>query len=304
MTTITIAAVGDLLIKKQMIAAAAREGGFAPMLAKVKPYLRKADLTIGNLETTFSGSRFRDVPGKLMFSSPDGFAAALRNAGFDAVVTANNHCMDGKRSGLKRTLAVLDRHGIRHTGTFRSAGEARRKLIISVKGIRIGLLAYTKGTNGHPVPKPWLVNRLRRDKIMADVRSLKGRTDLIVVCLHFGREFRLYPDRSQLRLMRELFRCGANVVLGAHPHVLHPIRMFPMKDIDGQVKNRVAASSLGNFVSAELPRHTARLRGTILRLTVTKRASGETDVTKLSRVPTRMVQPSGKKAGYRVVPSG
>ncbi|MBO9606712.1 MAG: CapA family protein [Paenibacillaceae bacterium] len=305
MTTITIAAVGDLLVKKTMIAAAAREGGFAPMLAKVKPILRKADFTVGNLETTFAGSRFRGAPGKLLFSSPDGFAAALRNAGFNALGTANNHCMDGKLAGLKRTLTVLDRHGIRHTGTARSAGEARRKLIVSVKGIRIGLLAYTKGTNGIPVPQPWLVNRLNRGKMIADIRRLKGRTDLIVVCLHFGKEFRPYPDRGQIGLMRELFRHGANVVLGAHPHVLHPIRMFVLKDIDGRVRNRVAASSLGNFVSAELPRHTARLWGTILRLTVTKRADGVTDVTKLTRVPTRIVQPSaGKRAGFRVVPGG
>lgn len=302
LTKITIAAVGDLLMKKKMIASAAREGGFAPIFAKVKPYLRKSDLTIGNLETTFSGNKFRGEPGKLLFNSPDEFAAALRNLGFDVLGTANNHCMDGKLSGLKRTLNVLDRHGLRHTGTYRSAREARRKLIVNVKGIKIGILAYTKGTNGIPVPKPWYVNRLNRKKIIADVRSLKGRTDFIIACLHFGKEFRTYPDRNQIRLMQLLFKQGVNVVLGAHPHVLHPIRMFKAKDIDGHIRNRVAASSLGNFVSTELPRHTARLRGAILMLTLTKNAKGITDVLKMSCVPTRILQNIGKKNVYRVVP--
>jgi len=302
LTKITIAAVGDLLMKRNMIASAAREGSFAPIFSKVKPYLRKSDLTIGNLETTFSGNAFREEPGKLLFNSPDEFAAALRNLGFDVVTTANNHCMDGKRSGLKRTLDVLDRHGLRHTGTYRSAQEARRKLIVNVKGIRIGILAYTKGTNGIPLPEPWLVNRLNKKRIIAELRSLKGRTDLIVACLHFGKEFRTSPDRNQIRLMQLLFHHGVNVVLGAHPHVLHPIKMVKSKDIDGNVRNRVVASSLGNFVSTELPQHKNRLRGTILELTITKNPQGITDVVKISSVPTRILQHVGKKNVYRVVP--
>lgn len=302
LTTITIAAVGDLLMKKKMIGSAAREGGFDPIFSKVKPYLQKADLTIGNLETTFSGNNFREEPGRLLFNTPDEFAATLRNLGFDVVGTANNHCMDGKQSGLIRTLDVLDRHGLRHTGTYRSAQEAHQKLIFNVKGINIGILAYTKGTNGISVLEPWLVNRINHQKIIADVRSLKSRTNFIIACLHFGKEFRTYPDRNQIRLMQLLFKQGVNVVLGAHPHVLHPIRMFKVKDIDGVIRNRVAASSLGNFVSSELPRHTARLRGTILMLRVTKNAKGTTDVLKMSNVPTRILQNAGKKNVYRVVP--
>lgn len=302
MTKITITAVGDLLMKRKMIESARREKSFAPIFSKVKPFLRKSDLTIGNLETTFSGSRFRGKPGKLLFSSPDAFAAELRKLGFDVLGTANNHCMDGRSSGLKRTLDVLDRHGLRHTGTYRSAKEARRPLIVNVKGIKIGILAYTYGTNGIPAPKPWSVNRLNRKKMIADVRRLKGRTDLVIACLHFGKEFRPYPDQGQIRLMRLLFRNGVNVVLGAHPHVLHPIKMYKAKDIDGAVRNRVAASSLGNFVSTELPRHTARLRGTILKLIVTKNAKGVTDVSKMSTVSTRILQNIGDKKVYRVVP--
>lgn len=303
MTTITLAAVGDLLMKKNMIASAAREGGFSPIFSKVKPYLRKADLTIGNLETTFSGSRFKGKVGKLLFSSPDAFAATLRSLGFDVLSTANNHCMDGTSAGLKRTLNVLDRYGLRHTGTSRSAQESRRKLIVNVKGIRIGFLAYTYGTNGIRVPAPWMVNRIVHSKIAADVRSLKRAADFIIVCLHFGKEFRSRPDRGQVRLMHQLFRNGVNVVLGAHPHVLHPIKMYKVKDRDGRVLNRVAASSLGNFVSTELPRHTARLRGTILKLTIAKNENGITDVRKMSRVPTRILQNVGLKRVYRVVPA-
>lgn len=302
MTKITIGAVGDLLMKKEMIASAAREGGFDSIFTKVKPYLRSNDLTIGNLETTFSGSKFREVPGRLLFSAPDKFAATLRNLGFDVLSTANNHCMDGKLSGLRRTLDVLDRHGLKHTGTYRSAQEARKKLIVNVRGINIGILSYTKGSNGIPVQEPSLVNRIDRYKIVADVRSLKSKTDFIIACLHFGKEFSTSPDRSQVRLMQLLFKNGVNVVLGTHPHVLHLVRTYKVTDIDGHTRTRVAASSLGNFVSTELPQHTARLKGTILILTITKDAKGVTDVQKVQSMPTRILQNIGEKKVYRVVP--
>ncbi|MNY63043.1 hypothetical protein D3C86_1999530 [compost metagenome] len=84
--------------------------------------------------------------------------------------------------------------------------------------------------------------------------------------------------------------------------MLHPIKIVKVKDIDGHTKNRVAASSLGNFVSTELPQHTARLRGTILKISITKDSKGITDVLKISQVPTRILQHVGKKNSYRVVP--
>ncbi|GAB2718094.1 CapA family protein [Paenibacillus thermoaerophilus] len=315
MAKMTIAAVGDLLMKRTIIQAARRTGSdsysFAPLFAGVAPYLRKADLTIGNLETTFSG---RDPSGRYerrsrrtgnpLFNCPDELAGDLKRAGFDVLTTANNHSMDGGASGLRRTLAVLDRHGIRHTGTSRSAQESRRYLIVRAKGIRVGILSYTTGTNSIPVPKPWLVNRIRTGRILADMAYLRKRTDLLVVCLHFGLEYHRVPNARQKRLVRLLFKHGAHVILGAHPHVLQPVVFRKTTDIRGELRHRVAAYSLGNFVSTRLKKNPHTIRAMILRITVVKNRRGISDIVRIARTPTqvRRVRMKGRTA-FRVVPA-
>ena len=107
---------------------------------------RKTDYLVGNLETVFAGQDpgySRDI---YSYNTPDSFAAAVREAGFDLVSTANNHCLDRGTEGLRRTLDVLDRVGLKHVGTARTEEEAH-PFIAEICGLRIGFLAYTYGSN-------------------------------------------------------------------------------------------------------------------------------------------------------------
>ncbi|NOU87206.1 CapA family protein [Paenibacillus sp. LMG 31460] len=321
MEQITIAAVGDLLMKSEIIDSAKQEDGYSfdPIFEPIKPYLMNHDLTIGNLETTFSGNRQlgrmgirpkcncpmeRRNPrtGYPVFNCPDALAATLKNAGFHVLTTSNNHCMDGGVAGLKRTLKVLDQHGLKHTGTSRTLDEANQHLIMRVKGVDIGILAYTKGTNAISVPRRWMVNPFDRKKMIADIRQLKNKTDFIIVCLHFGKEYQTYPSRDQKQLMQFLFKQGVNVVLGSHPHVLHPVTQTVVKDNDGKVRNRVAASSLGNFISSKLTKSESTIRGMILSLTLSKNESGVIDVLKIDQIPTIVEKRKADKTTFTVVP--
>ncbi|GFN32165.1 CapA family protein [Paenibacillus xylaniclasticus] len=316
MASITIAAVGDLLMKGRIIESARRAGSksydFDPLFAAVKPYLRSPDLTIGNLETTFSGPpgpsgkyELRKAhTGWPSFNCPDSFAGTLKRLGFDLLTTANNHCVDRGAAGLKRTLQILDQYGLRHTGTSRTLAESRRYTVIPVKGIRVGILSYTTGTNRNPVAQPYLVNKIRLPRIAADVRALKKRADIIIACLHFGVEYKRTPSAKQRRIVQALFRYGVNAVIGAHPHVLQPITFGKVKDASGIVKHRVAAYSLGNFISTKLYNNEHTVRGLILRMKVTKDSSGKTDITSISRIHTRVKRSRvNGRAVYRVVPS-
>ncbi|WP_418936881.1 CapA family protein [Paenibacillus anseongense] len=318
---VKIAAVGDLLMKSEIIAAAKRPEGhvFDPIFEEVAPILKAHDLALGNLETTFSGKRLLGSPGVRpkcncprerrnprtglpVFNCPDELAGSLKKAGFNVLTTANNHCMDGGRSGVKRTLQVLDAHKLQHTGTARSAKEAKGPLIVDVKGVRIGIVAYTEKTNAIPVPQRWLVNRFNANQMKADIRAMKNKADFIIACLHFGKEYRNYPDSGQKKWMDFLFRQGVNVVLGAHPHVLHPVTQAVMKDKYGVERTRVAASSLGNFVSSKLTKGTNTVRGMILSLTLTKHDNGRTDISGVEQIPTLVELRKGDTTAYTVVP--
>lgn len=316
MTTITIGAIGDLLMKNPIIDSA-RTGhnnrySFGPIFAGVAPYLRNNDLLIGNLETTFSGTPwFGGNPNRIgryerrnmhtgnpLFNCPDELAATLRQTGFDVMTTANNHCADGGMYGLDRTLGILDRHGIKHTGTARSLRESQRLLVVRVKGIRVGILSYTYGTNRMPVSKKYKVNLIEPKKIVADIARIKKISDLVIVCLHFGREYRRMYNAEQRNLVNLCFKHGANAILGAHPHVLQPVVTKRIKDKYGVVKTRVAAYSLGNFLSPRLYNRIDTIRAMILKLNITKDAKGRTDITRVGRIPT--IARSAKHGGRKV----
>ena len=294
---ITIAAVGDILMWRKQIASAKVPGkdqySFDSMFKEVTPILRNADLTIGNLETTLSGreKNYQKRNPKTtypMFNCPDELATTLKRIGFDVLTTANNHCMDRGVNGLKRTIQVLDRHQFYHTGTFQNQKEANTPLILTRKNIKIAILAYTYGTNYISVPKDksWLVNRIHPQKIQNDIRAVRGKVDLVIVALHFGKEFRRYPNDKQKSLVTQLWKSGADIILGAHPHVIQPMVSQKIKTNDGKVKKVFAIYSLGNFISDHMFKNIHADSGMILKLDITKDDSGATSLTDVSYIPT------------------
>jgi hypothetical protein len=311
-TTIRITAVGDILMWRQQIASAKLVGksgySFHGMFQHVVPYLRNADLTIGNLETTLSGRETKYQKrnprnGYPMFNCPDELAPALKRAGFHVLTTANNHCLDRGPSGLKRTLDVLDKYGLAHTGTFRTANEADTLLIMDVKGVKIGILAYTYGTNGIPAPSSWMVNRIHEKKMLADLRAMRQKADLVMIALHFGSEFRRYPNDRQRKLVRFLMQNGADVILGCHPHVLQPMAIKRVTLADGVTKNKFVIYSLGNFISERMLNSLHSQSGVILKLSVTKKENGHTSVTGVQYIPTYTYKGTSKgKTFFRVLP--
>ncbi len=241
--TITLLFVGDVMQHaRQLTAARGADGAYRydTCFHHVKKYIAGADLAIANLETTLPGSGYTGYP---CFGSPDALAAALQRAGFDILVTSNNHSCDRGRRGVDRTIQVLDTLGIAHTGTFHS--EAHRKehypLIVSRKGFKLALLNYTYGTNGIDTPYPTVVNRIDTVQIAADVAEAKRwLPDAIIACMHWGEEYKLNPSDEQVRLADFLLRQGVKLVIGSHPHVLQ--RMEARAE-------GVVVYSLGNFIS-------------------------------------------------------
>ncbi|MDR2425442.1 MAG: CapA family protein [Prevotellaceae bacterium] len=241
--------VGDIMQHKTQIdAVTAPDGSFnyEPCFRLVRDEIASADLAMGNLETTLGGKPYSGYP---MFSAPDEFALALKELGFDVLLTANNHSLDRGVKGAKRTIAVLDSLDIRHTGLFNSAEEREQRypLMLSVKDIKIALLNYTYGTNGIPFQKPFIVNLIDSARIVADIAQAKlAEPDLIIAFMHWGDEEKRYPNAVQKRLTEMLFEQGVNLVIGAHPHV---VQSMEKRYLDNGRCNRLVAYSLGNFVS-------------------------------------------------------
>lgn len=286
---------------------------YKPMIRFAKPWIEQADYAVVNLETTFAGGP--DYSGFPAFNTPDALGDALKDAGFDLVSTANNHCLDRGYDGMVRTLDVLDNLGLAHVGTYRSAVERAAQNgvhVADVGGIKVAFLSYTYGTNGIPLSKshPDTVNILHTDymseaqvldtaRIADDLAAAEALSpDLIAVIVHWGVEYQTTQNEHQEEIADFLFDHGADVILGSHPHVLQPMETRTLTDRDGTTHTGFVCWSLGNFISSQNDEYTDTT--VVLNLELTKNPNtGATDVTKVGYVPLYMLDREQEVDGER-----
>jgi poly-gamma-glutamate synthesis protein (capsule biosynthesis protein) len=227
----TLVASGDVLPHSNIIERARLDAGgkgydFAPMLSGIRSVVSRADLALCHMETVYGADG--EYSGYPLFKSPPEVARGLAATGYDGCSTASNHTLDDGADGIHRTLDAFDRAGLRHAGSARTETEARTPTILHAGPAAVAHLAYTYGTNGIPLPadRPWTVNLIDEDRILADARAARrAGADVVVVSLHWGTEWQDAPDRQQLTLARTLTksrtrgRPDIDLILGTHAHV-------------------------------------------------------------------------------------
>lgn len=237
----------------------------------IAPEILKADYAVCNLEVPLGGGS--DYTGYPCFSAPDSYAIALQDAGFDMMLTANNHCLDRRDKAARRTIAVLDSLGIDHIGTYTDVA-ARDSLVPFIKdinGFKIGFLNYTYGTNGIEPIDGIEVSLIDKDKISQEIRKTReAGAELIVVAMHWGVEYVLLENKAQRNLANFLIDEGVDMVIGGHPHVIQPMQIVRN---DKENKDVLVVYSLGNFISNM---KTADTRGgAMVRAIVTRDETGK-----------------------------
>lgn len=269
---------------------------FSYVFEDIKHYITSADISIGNLETTFAGKE-RGYSNYPRFNTPEALASNLKDLGIDVLSTANNHSMDTNYTGLVSTLKYLDQAGISHMGTYDSAEKQNQILIKEVNGIKIAFLAFTYGTNGIPVPsdKSYCINLIDEDFIINQLNLAKEQNpDLICVNMHWGIEYQTKQNSSQEKLADLLFQNGADIILGSHPHVLQPMETKTITLEDGSTKNCFVIYSLGNFMSGQTKKNTRD--SIILNLNITKKADDNSiSIDSVSYIPIYMFKNSSLK---------
>lgn len=294
--TISLAIVGDLMCHSQQYKMAKTDSGYDlnPTFAPVKKYLADADFTLGNLETVTAGAA-ANFTGFPMFNTPVEYLDALKNAGFDVLTNSNNHSLDRGFMGVEKTINELDKRGLLHTGTARTAAERNTPLILKKNNTKLGVLAYTYGTNGIPIPKgkDFCVNLIDTLKIKADIQnSKKSGADVVMVFVHWGNEYQRYPSDSQKMVANYIHKNGGLLVFGSHPHVLQPTNV---KSPD--YKEGFTIYSMGNFVSSQRKKYTDC--GIIVKMKLIKNiATGEVTISSTNFVPTYV----STHKGFRILP--
>lgn len=263
----------------------------------LKPFLSSADITLANLEVTLSGPPYSGYP---HFSSPDALAAALKRAGFQILVTANNHAADRGAEGINRTLHILDSVGLLHTGTFHSRQErdSISPLIVEKKGMHIAFLNYTYGTNGETVPYPYVVNLIDTALIRADIDKARlKKADYIIAIMHWGNEYERFASNEQKSLARWIIMHGCDMIIGSHPHVIQGVE-FIVPDSGEAGHPKLVLYSLGNLISNQRDRY--KNGGILFGIKLIK--SNTNELHQYAYLPVWVYKISGKnKPGYYMI---
>ena len=264
----TIKFTGDVMCAPGVTEMCTRDGvrDYSPIFRNITDNLRDCDYLVGNLETPIAGVELGFTNERFQFNSPTEFAVTVRDAGFDLVCLANNHCMDRGEEGINRTLDNLDSIGLAHTGINRK-GE-KRYFTVEINGIKVGFVNYTYGTNAfhhHMFLEDDLSGRVnlfqpqetlpgsihllesserigeetRRlyyeksdefdryikphlDMLRADIADAKVETDFVIAVMHSGGQYNKEPDPYTRMLVGKLKEYGADMIVGHHPHIIHP----------------------------------------------------------------------------------
>jgi poly-gamma-glutamate capsule biosynthesis protein CapA/YwtB (metallophosphatase superfamily) len=299
--TLRLLFVGDVMGHTPMIKSAEVSPGvydYAASFELVRPVIEEADLAIANLEVTLPGKPpYKGYP---MFRSPDALAYALKDAGFDVLVTANNHSNDSYGEGVVSTIETVRQAGFWQTGTFKNEEERSMfyPLILYQNGFKIALLNYTYGTNGLPTQAPTVVNMLDTVQMKKDFAEARARKPhFIIVMPHWGLEYQLKENAEQRQFAQFFIREGADLVVGAHPHVVQPISV---ESAGG--RSAPVAWSLGNFISNQQQAHTDG--GIMFRIDLIKgKNSSNVRIGRYGYIPVwRYIHKVGAKTTYYALP--
>lgn len=197
---LTLVFSGDVMQHMPQVRAALREDGsydYSACFRYIRPFWEGADFAVVNLETTLSERG--PYSGYPRFASPAELAAALREAGVDVAVLANNHCCDRGARGVRTTVRTVDSVGLRYAGVYVDSAAAERPLMLKKRGFRVALLNCTYGTNGLPVPEGTVVHGIDTVRLAHEVEAARRDSAThIVLFVHWGEEYQRRPSIATL----------------------------------------------------------------------------------------------------------
>lgn len=243
---ITMISIGDIMYHSTQIKRVdSHPSGydFHDSMALTKPYFERADITIGNYESTSTASQ--DYRGYPTFNTPVESLDAIKDSGFDILSTINNHTLDSGKQGLIDTYEAIVERGMIPLGTKTSPDQKSLKTI-EKKGIKLGFLAYTYGYNGLDAylteeEHGYMVSPIDETRMEKEIKeSVASDHDVTVVMIHWGNEYQIKPTLEQRDLAAKMVDWGADIILGSHPHVVQEHEM---------IGDSFVIYSMGNYIS-------------------------------------------------------
>jgi poly-gamma-glutamate synthesis protein (capsule biosynthesis protein) len=332
-STASIGSVGDILMHMGVVNSGEQSDGsyvFDNIFTQVKKLVKKFDYAVANLETTLAGPDYVHYTGDVGYSgfpgfnTPDEIVDGLKNAGFDMILTANNHSYDTRHQGFVRTQQVMLDKGMDYTGTILNTGD-KNYIIKELNGVKVGMICYTYSTSNsddkvevNDIPMrddSKLINAFSYSDLSAFYSRLQGQMDEMkdagaeatVIFIHWGTEYQTSPNSSQKKIAQKLCDMGFDAIVGNHPHMVQPVQL--LENSKDSSKKTVCIYSLGNAVSNQRLGNISSVStahtedGALFGITFAKYADGTVILQEVELTPiwVNLYKENGKRV-YEIVP--
>lgn len=222
---INILSFGDMMLDRYIRRFIDNKGVNA-LFANITPILKDKDMIVANLEGGFTNFTPKPLdPNNVSFTFDPKIVPELKNLGFTHFSLANNHSLDFGAEGVRQTKEFLDKENLKYFGDYKN--KASLSYIESIENFKVGLVGY------HELFDPDTTS------VVNEIKNIRNKTDFIIVYPHWGAEYKTNFSKSQQDKAYQFIDAGADVVIGAHPHVIQPIEIY---------KNKAIFYSIGNFI--------------------------------------------------------
>ena len=285
-TSARIMANGDLLYHDIIYISAKKADGtydFHENFEYVKPWLKQADLVIGDFEGTVNKDHY--LAGYPLFNAPGEVMDAIKDAGYQVLDLAHNHILDSQIEGVVSTADAIEKAGMTPIGVYTHEPRDKTPIVIKeVNGIKVALLAYSYGFNGieqsiSQEDYNRYLSDLDEDKMKAEIERAEKEADITIIMPQMGVEYQIEPTEEQKKLYHKMIDWGADIIFGGHPHVVEPA-----ETVEKNGDKKLIIYSMGNFISnqrietmQDVENAKWTERGVLLDVTI-KKKSGKTTI--------------------------
>lgn len=235
--TLTILFTGDIMLGRQVGKMIIRQNDPSFPFRDIHTELSGADVTIGNLECVFAdtiitGTYYHKT---IILPAYRGTIEGLTLSGFDMLSIANNHSMDFGTTGLHSTVRLLKENKIESLGI-----DSHNPLIKTVKGFNLQIFSYWMNNDSlFDVSMSNGYTYVPEDTLIKKIQNANMDNDIVILFIHWGREYTAYPTDSQEKFAHRMIDSGADIVAGHGPHQVQKVEKY---------RDGVIAYSLGNLV--------------------------------------------------------
>ena len=285
-TSARIMANGDLLYHDIIYISAKKADGtydFHENFEYVKPWLKQADLVLGDFEGTVNKDHY--LAGYPLFNAPGEVMDAIKDAGYQVLDLAHNHILDSQIEGVVSTADAIEKAGMTPIGVYTHEPRDKAPIVIKeVKGIKVALLAYSYGFNGieqsiSQEDYNRYLSDLDEDKMKAEIERAEKEADITIIMPQMGVEYQIEPTEEQKKLYHKMIDWGADIIFGGHPHVVEPA-----ETVEKEGDKKLIIYSMGNFISnqrietmQDVENAKWTERGVLMDVTI-KKKSGKTTI--------------------------